>query len=560
MPLVRSVFRRTRQLQSAYKDVGRLREIAGVLISHGFGWVLENMSIPGLGGLKARHEALGNQLSAPERALQVLTDLGPTYVKVGQILSTRPDLVPPEFIEGFQTLQDRVAPLPYEDIREQVERSLKGVVSDFFDQVDPVPLASASIAQVHRARLKTGEEVVLKVQRPGVRATILRDLEILVLLARQVEHNFPEARLFDLVGIVKEIERSIRSETDFLIEAGNMSRFVQNFEGHPGVHFPYCYRAFTTSEVITMEYLEGIKITKAPEQGRNMNLIGTRYLDAAYKMLFRDGFFHGDLHPGNVIVMEGDILGFLDFGMVGRLTPDMKDNVVESVFSLLNMDFRMIVKIFWEIGVKDESVSFQRFEADLIEVMERNLVGKAIAELQMGLFFKDILEGAVRHRIRVPTGYTMLFKALVTTEGMAKMLVPDINAVEVSRPYIEALVKERYSPERVNREYYYYLSAAARLAQRLPTALSQIVSDFEERRLKIITEVVHPKRERLWQERIEARRLMTASALGMLLTGTWGLNLRAPVLIGLPWISLICYSLSALMFLLLFLEYPRLKE
>lgn len=557
MPLVRQVFTRTRQLTSAIKDVGRLREIVGILFNHGFGYLLENSNIPGTAKIKARRDADGSSLSAPQRMLAVITELGPTYVKVGQILSTRPDLIPEEFIDAFQTLQDQVAPLPFDDIRVQIETSLGKTLEDLFEEVEPEPLASASIAQVHRARLKTGEAVVLKVQRPGVRVTILRDLEILTFLAKQIEYNFPEARLFDLTGIVKEIERSIRAETNFLVEASNMQRFYQNFAGNSTVHFPTLYRDFTTSEVITMEYLDGIKITRAKDLGRDMVTIGKRYLDAAYQMLFQDGFFHGDLHPGNVVVMEGDVLGFLDFGMVGRLTPDMKDNVVESVFSLLNLDFRMIVKIFWEIGIKDESVSYQRFEADLIEVMERHLVGKEIAELQMGLFFKDILEGAVRHRIRTPPGYTMLFKALVTTEGMAKMLVPTINPLEISRPYIETLVRDRYSPERLNKEYFYYLSAFARLAQRLPTAIGQLVTDIEERRLKMTSEVtLTPVLREEWK-RIEERRLLTAVAMGTLIAGTMAFPHGHPVLLGLPSITLICYTVCSILLLLLALGYPR---
>lgn len=556
MPLVRQVFTRTRQLSTAIKDAGRLREIVGVLFKYGFGYLLENSRFPGLSRFRST-SLEGEPLSAPQRMLAVITELGPTYVKVGQILSTRPDLIPQAFIEAFQSLQDQVAPLPFEEIHAQLCASLKVPPEELFEEVQSEPLASASIAQVHRARLKTGEEVVLKVQRPGVRATILRDLEILVGLARQIENNFPEARLFDLVGIIKELERSIRAETDFLVEASNMQRFAQNFEGNLGVHFPKLYRQFTTSEVLTMEFLEGIKITRAREAGRDMELIGRRYLDAAYQMLFKDGFFHGDLHPGNVIVMEHDVLGFLDFGMVGRLTPDMKDNVVESVFSLLNMDFRMIVKIFWEIGIKDESVSFQRFEADLIEVMERHLVGKSISDLQMGLFFKDILEGAVRHRIRTPPGYTMLFKALVTTEGMAKMLVPEINPLEISRPYIEMLVRERYSPERLNKEYYYYLSAFARLAQRLPTAIGQLVSDIEERRLKATFDIRLPESTREEWRRIEDRRLMTGVSVGMLLAGTFALERGAPVFLSLPSITLICYSLSLILLILLTFGYPR---
>jgi len=541
----------------AVRDVGRLREIVRILLNHGFGYLLENVQIPGMGRIKARREAEGTLLSAPERALAVITALGPTYVKIGQILSTRPDLIPPEFIEAFQTLQDQVAPLSVDDVRAQIRTALRGEAEVLFEYFDPVPLASASIAQVHRARLHTGEEVVLKVQRPGVRATIFRDLEILLFLARQIEYNFPEARIFDLSGIVREIEQSIRAETDFLIEAGNLLRFTQNFADEPNVHIPKLYREFTTADVLTMEFLDGIKITRARELNRDMTLIGQRYLDAAYRMLYRDGFFHGDLHPGNVILMEGDRLGFIDFGMVGRLTPDMKDNVIESMFGLLNQDFRMIAKVFWDIGIKDESVSYQTFEADLMGVMERHLVGKQISDLQIGLFFKEILEGAVRHRIRVPTSYTMLFKGLVTTEGMAKWLVPDINPVEVSRPYIEALIKERYSPERMNREFFFYLTSFARLAHRLPIAISQLISDLEERRLKLTIDLNLPPPMREELRRVEDRRLIAALVVGGMVSGALALEHGRHRLFGLPMLSLLFFLGASGLVVLLALGYPR---
>ncbi len=557
MPLVGQLFKRTRQLSAAYRDVGRLREIVRVLLNHGFGYLLENVDIPGMGRIKARRSKTHRVLSAPQRALQVIADLGPTYVKIGQILSTRPDLIPASFVEAFQTLQDDVSPLDEQAIRGVIKEALKNEPEVLFDEFDPRPLASASIAQVHRAKLKTGEEVVLKVRRPGVRSTILKDLEILMFLARQIERNFPDATFFDLSGIVKEIEVSIRAETDFLVEAGNLRRFALNFQDKPEIKIPVVYRDFTTSSLLTMEYLAGVKITKAREAGRNMEVIGDRYLGAAFKMLFEDGLFHGDLHPGNVIVMEDDVLGFIDFGMVGRLTPDMKDNVIDCMFGLLTMDFRTIARIFWEIGIKDESVSHAQFEADVVEVMERHLVGKSISDLQMGQFFMDILDGAVRHRIRVTTHYTMLFKALVTTEGMAKMLVPDINPLEVSRPYIETLVKHRYSLDRFSREYYYHLSTLGRLLNRLPFALGQLFSDIEERKLRLTVDVNVLPDIRKEIRRTDDRRLMAAVAVGAMVAGSLALDFGAPIFLGLPLLSTLLFALALFAVAFLILGYPR---
>ena len=556
MPLFRQVFKRTRQLSTAIKDVNRLREVVGILLNHGFGYLLEKVHIPGMGRIKARREAAGPLPNAAERARAVLIDLGPTAVKIGQILSTRPDLVPPSFIKAFQSLQDDVPPMPLDVVRTTIRASLKGDPEELFARFEPQPLASASIAQVHRATLKDGRDVVLKIQRPGVKSQLLRDLEILVFLARQIEYNFPDTRLVDLSGIVKEIERSIQDETNFLIEAANLERFARNFADDATVHIPELHRAFCTSEILTMEFLDGVKITKAEAAGYDIGLIGQRYLDASYKMLFRDGFFHGDLHPGNVIVLKDNVLGFIDFGMVGRLSPEMKDNVVECMFSLLNMDFRMIARIFWEIGIKDEAVSYQQFEADIIEVMERHLIGRSIQDLQMGMFFKDILEGAVRHRIRTPTGYTMLFKALVTTEGMAKMLVPEINPLDISKPYIEALIKERYGPERIEREYFYQLSAFTRLATRMPIAVQQLLKDIEERRLKLTIDLGIPRPLQWEIDRIERRRLLTAAAIAFLVCGTLTIDNRIPVVFGFPLFPSLFFIGAFSIFFLLSTGYP----
>ncbi len=557
MPLVGQLFKRTRQLSAAYRDVGRLREIVVVLLNHGFGYLLENVDIPGMGRIKARRSRNQPAMNPPQRLLQVIQDLGPTFVKIGQILSTRPDLVPAEYIEAFQTLQDDVAPVEESAIRAVIREALHKEPEELFDCFEPEPIASASIAQVHRARLKTGEQVALKVLRPGVRETILKDIEILHFLARQIERNFPEATLFDLTGIIKEIEVSIKAETDFMVEAGNLRRFAMNFENYPGVKIPKVFREYTTSSLLTMEFLDGVKITKAREAGRDMSVVGERYLAASFKMLFEDGFFHGDLHPGNVIVMEGDVLGFVDFGMVGRLTPEMKDNVVDCMFGLLTMDFRTIARIFWEIGIKDESVSHARFEADVVEVMERHLVGKSISDLQMGQFFMDILDGAVRHRIRVPPNYTMLFKALVTTEGMAKMLVPDVNPLESSRPYIERLVKQRYSLDRFSREYYYHLSTLGRLVNRLPFALGQLFADIEERKVRLTVNVDLQPRVEKEVRRSEDRRLMAVVAVGSMVAGTLALDFGSPAVAGLPWLSLFWYGLSTVTLGLLVLGFPR---
>ena len=559
MPIVRQLFTRTRQISTTLRDVGRVREIVRILLAHGFGYLFRDVEVPGVGEVESDPaiDEARSRLPTPERALAVIQELGPTFVKLGQILSTRPDLVPPSFIAAFQQLQDRVDPVPFDQIQTQLLRSLGQEGLARFEHIDPEPLASASIAQVHRARLTTGEDVVVKVQRPSVKQVLFHDLEIVKGLTRVAVRNFPEAKLFDPVGIIEEIERSVRSECDFRTEANHLRRFTANFQGNPFVHIPILYRELSTAEVLTLEFIDGVKITHAREAGHDMAVLGRHYLDAAYQMLFKDGFFHGDLHPGNVLVRPDGVLVFIDFGMVGRLTPDMKDNCIDMVFALVRQDFRTIGRIFWEIGSKDEHVSYRAFETDVFDVVERHFVSTTASELQIGQFFKEITDGAVRHHIRMPTTYTMMFKAMVTTEGLVRMLVPDLDPVEIARPHVEVLVEQRYGQERMQQEMFYYLGGLSRIARRLPTALHELVTDLEERRLRIGVDLrlTPPLKEEL--RRTEDRRLVTAFSIGAMFTATMALPHHPAILAGLPLLSLIGYTGAVLGMVWLYMDNPR---
>lgn len=487
--VLRRVYASTRKAQLVIKDLARFREIAVVLARYGFGALVERTSeILPLGPLLRPSPQLMQQ-TLPQRVVGVLADLGPTFVKFGQIMSTRADVLPPEFLAELVTLQDRVPPVPFAEVREVIRTALGKPPEELFKHIDEKPLASASIAQVHTAVTLEGEEVVLKVQRPAVKEKVASDLSILMFLARQAEEIAPETQLLNLVGMVEEFERSMARETDFTVEASNIERFTRNFAHRDDVKIPRLYRPLSTDTVLTMERIRGRKLTvvKEAKDGTpvDMDRVVAVYLSAAYQMLFRDGFFHGDLHPGNALLMDDGRLALLDFGMVGRMSREMRDKLIDVVFALQSEDLPAVARTFYRLGIPNREVDFQVFESDVVDVMELHFVGRSIQDIRIGQFFRDLVEVAMRHSIRMPPDYTMLFKALVTTEGLAKTIAPAINPVEEARPYIESAIRDRYDPMRLKNQVMSDLMDLGRMVRSLPAITEHVLQDLERGQLQV---------------------------------------------------------------------------
>ena len=476
-------------LLDTVKDLGRLRQIVQVLIRHGFGEVVQRAGLGGLVPGKASAESKGTMA---ERIRLVITDLGPSFVKLGQILSTRPDLVPLDIIAELKKLQDQVPPVPVAQIRVQIEQELGAPVEEVFARFDPEPLACASIGQVHRATLVTPDgpkEVVVKVQRPNIKETIERDIDLLYWLAKAVERSMPEARAYQPIKLVTEFDRAITAELDFTLEADHAIKFAKNFQGHGEIRFPFVHKEASAKRVLTLEFFDGHKVYGAIERGYSGEKICKNTLGLIIKAVFEDGFFHADPHPGNFIILgapEAPIIGVIDLGLVGRLTPQMREKTIDLMIAAVQEDARGIADALYEIGTPTRKVDRKAFDAEVARLAERYL-GKQLGEIELSRLIQDLGGGATRFGLEIPPDFLLVGKALMTIEGVGKEIYPELDVFEEMKPYFMRLMWARYSPERLTHDLVRTLTRISGAATDLPLQGHEILEDLRKGRLEVRT-------------------------------------------------------------------------
>lgn len=472
----------------AVRDLGRLREITAVLVRHGFGEIVARAGL----GEGARGDKKEQQASAAVRARLVAQDLGPTFVKLGQIASTRPDLIPADVVLELKKLQDDVPPVPFAEIEKAALRSLGAPVSQVFTRFDEKPLASASIGQVHRAALEADGEVydvVVKVQRPGAAEVIARDLELLHFIARSVERAIPETKIYSPVSIVQQLDRSLTSELDYTIEAENAERFAKNFEANPHVRFPRVHRAQSSRQVLVQERFDGLKLDAAIAAGANRKLIAKRAAGIIIKMIFEDGLFHADPHPGNIFLLgplEDPIIGLIDTGMVGRLSPELRDLTVDLMIAAARKDTVGVADALYAIGRPTRKIDMREYRAEVGMLAEKYL-GRPLKDIQLSALIRDLVQGAVKYGLEIPADFMLVGKALMTIESVGKELDPDLDVFGEAAPYFAAIVKQRYSPERIGSELVRGAMQLSRAGYDVPMQLREVLDDLRLGRLAVRT-------------------------------------------------------------------------
>src|SRR5918992_226799 len=437
--------------QAPTRSLGRISEIAQVAVRHGFGYFFHRNRLSDL--LPGNGQPGVDQLPSQrgEHLREMLDELGPTFVKFGQLLSMRPDVLPPDIIAELRGLQDDVRPFPFEDVERVIGEDLGEPIERLFTEFDPVPIAAASIGQVHRAVLPNGHAVAVKVQRPGAPRQIEADLALLYQAARIAKERVRALDFVDVRQLVDEFARSIRQELDYRLEARNAETFRKNFAGHAHVRIPRVYWSYTRARVLTLEFIEGVQLADIETTSYSLEerkRIAEVIAEAWMTMIFRHGFFHGDPHPANILVLRPDQIGLVDFGLAGKLTDDDISKATRLFIDVANENVEMLPKRLADLGVRYPKEREAEFVAELQEMFYR-YYGASLAEIDPLQVIREVFALIYHLNLHLPTRFMLLDKAIATLGSVGVELYPDFNVFEVAKPYARGLMAGRFTPRRL---------------------------------------------------------------------------------------------------------------
>ena len=468
------------------RDLPRLREIGRVLLRHGFGHVAQRLRLPGVRWWRRRQPSPDTiPFSLPERIRMIFEELGPTFIKFGQILSIRRDVLPDEYVSEFEKLQDAVPPFAYAEVARLIKEEFGRDVKDVFEEFASEPLASASIAQAHLARTKTGQEVVVKVQRPQIRQIILQDLAIMEHLAYLLARRIPESRRYDPVGLVEEFRKTILLELDFRREGRNADRLRQHLRDMPGIVIPQVFWEYSAPRVLTVEYMVGQGLREALNRSaEDRHRIAVNVYKAFLKQIFEDGFFHADPHPGNLLFLPDGGVGLLDFGIVGRISRDRLAGLVTILLAIMEQDIEALLDEGIASGLMPADLDRQAIQYEIDELLAEHL-DLPLGDISLGRILATLFEMGRKHRLKVHPNLALLGKTLMTLEAVIRALNPAFALVEETRWEAERLVRSRLLPEALLKTGWRTTRQFLHLARRLPQRLERILQSVEEGRVRV---------------------------------------------------------------------------
>ena len=475
-----------------YRHLARYRQILTVFFKYGFGDLIELLKIEqyieiGLQLISKNRRSRLEKLSRAERVRMACEELGPTYIKFGQILSTRPDLVPVDFIKELSKLQDNVPSSPFSEVSKIIESELGAPPEDIFEFFEKAPLASASIGQVYRATLKDGEEVAVKVQRPGIKKIIEVDLEIMLHLATLMEHHIEEMSLHQPVKIVEEFARTLEKEIDYTIEATNMERISRNFLNDLTIYIPKVFRDTTTESILTTELVEGIKVSeidRLEKAGLDRKLITVRGADIVLKQIIKHGFFHADPHPGNIFVLPDNVICLLDFGMTGSVDRRTREDFSDLAESVVTRNESRATQVLLKLTYWDEDPDIRLLEKDVADFMGRHLY-KSLKDIKIGKLLNNLLELAFQHRLRIPPDIFLMLKAFSAIEGVGLMLDPDFDMIKQAAPFIKEVKLARLSPRRIRGDIFRLAIELFQFVENFPKDILSITRLIKQQKLSL---------------------------------------------------------------------------
>jgi len=437
------------------RSMRRLGHISRIMMKHGLGDFIDRTFRQGSNDITASDSTeypLKSGFPSPVRIRRVLEELGPSFIKLGQLMSTRADIFPPEYIQEFIKLQDSVPPVPFKEIRKVVEDESGQTLEDIFKSINPESMAAASVAQVHMAELHTGEKVAVKIIRPGIEKKIRQDIGLMLALAEKLERKFDIGRKIGFINLAREFERTIFKELDMLTEAGHMERFLGHFEDSHELIIPRVHWAYTSKSVLVMEHIDGIKMDQVDamqEHGidpKEIAMIGLRNFS---RQLMEFGLFHADPHPGNTIVMYDGRVGLVDFGIIGYLDEESMMQIANIFLGYAEHDYGMVVEAFTGAGIIDpENIDLDAFRIDLKDISEP-FYGRSLKTISAKDVYDQVMQVVLKHQIRLPRNYLLLLKTFIQTEALGKILDSDANLLEVTKPYAKAILKRGYDAQKI---------------------------------------------------------------------------------------------------------------
>jgi ubiquinone biosynthesis protein len=540
--------------RSGTRKIGRLSEIAQVAVRHGFGYFFERHKLTDILPWTARVEVNANAAAGSDRGRhlrEMLDELGPTFVKFGQLLSTRPDVVPPDIVAELRSLQDDVRPFPFAQVRQVVEEELELTLEQAFLRFDEQPIAAASIGQVHRAKLPNGDEVVVKVQRPNAPRQIESDLALLYQAARMIKERVRALDFIDAHELVDEFARFIRQELDYRLEARNAETFRRNFADSELVVVPRVYRSYSGTRMLTLEFLDGVQLADLDPETTSLEArreLAYRVTKTWMEMIFRHGFFHGDPHPANVLVLEGGRIGLVDFGLAGKLTDEDMARLTRLFIDAATENVDALPRRLGELGVRYPKEREEEFRTAIRELFYR-YYGASLAEIDPIQVIREAFGLIYSMNLRLPTRFVLLDKAIATLGAVGVDLYPEFNVFEVAQPYARELMLERFTPRRLAQRAQSEGRELAGIARELPYQLHDVLQEIRDGQIEVgfvhkgLDEFMHKIDvvfNRLVVALVVAGGLLGSSMIGILATD-------GPQIFGIHFLSVIGFVFSGVL-------------
>jgi len=528
--------------KGGFKEVKRVEKIISILTKFGFGYLIDK-----------RLKFNKTNLKPERRLLLTLEKLGPTFIKLGQMLSVRPDLIPANYVKELGKLQDEVPSFPYEEAKEIIEKELRKPLNDIFSRFDKKPIASASIAQVHKAKLKNGDVVVIKVQRPDIKNIMLEDIELMKHLAKILERHSERLRKYKPTRIIEEFESWTKQEIDFKKEAENAKLFYKNFKNSATVKIPEVYDKLTTNKVLTLEFIDGIELHKIKELKKAKYPIKKAIINgfnAILTQIFEHGFFHGDPHPSNILVLKDGSIVFVDFGIVGKFSNKLKKQCIDLFMGVIEDDVDLIYKTLIKIGIKNKKIDEKEFKSKIEDIVSK-LDGAKIKDIKISKILEEVLNLALDYDFKMPLSFILFGKSIVTLEGLALEYDPSFVIVDHARPFLERLIKKNYNFDIMANDFIRTLRKYNKFLKKLPDRTDRVLKTLEEGRVKVDIEDTDVKTLSLEIDRSSNRIAYGMIIAALIVAGALVINVNMPKLFEVPILSLLLFVAAGIVTLIL---------